>query len=273
MAELFNVNFFIVSQARPYLIPFLRSDVDGPDISSIRRSIARRGRRGAAVSSPSTLASLSAFLARVVGLEIRHRLRQLDTLRLLPLFLRRLLVDDWIPGSGSGSVTSAGGSSGIGFGAGGLGSGVGGNCITLVPRVTAGDFLRLLLETPRRDTLDAWILRGQRSVWPAVAALRVRCAVEVELERAYQRVRTLKPGRGGGGGAGGGGSGGGPRGRGPAPIPGAQEGTTMNSLRTAANDAAAADHSGVAGTGAGTTVGPTQRRRWTDGQIEEGHAE
>ncbi|CRK38010.1 hypothetical protein BN1708_007616, partial [Verticillium longisporum] len=48
--------------------------------------------------------------------------------------------------------------------------------------------------TPTRETLDYWILRGERSVWPAVAALRVRCAVENELDRSYQKVRRFKAG-------------------------------------------------------------------------------
>lgn len=65
--------------------------------------------------------------------------------------------------------------------------------MTLVPEVTAGDFVRLL-ETPTRETLDYWISRGERSVWPAVAALRIRCAVENELDRSYQTVRRLKAG-------------------------------------------------------------------------------
>ena len=62
-----------------------------------------------------------------------------------------------------------------------------------MPEVTAGDFVRLL-ETPTRETLEYWIFRGERSVWPAVAALRIRCAVETELDRAYQQARRLKAG-------------------------------------------------------------------------------
>jgi hypothetical protein len=65
--------------------------------------------------------------------------------------------------------------------------------IRVVPEVTAGDFVRLL-ETPTRETVNYWILRGERSVWPAVAALRIRCAVENELDRSYQVVRKLKAG-------------------------------------------------------------------------------
>jgi TAG lipase/lysophosphatidylethanolamine acyltransferase len=101
----------------------------------------------------------------MVGLEVRHRLRQLDTLRLLPASIRRFLVDEQIPAAS----------------------------MTLVPDVGAGDFIRLL-ETPTRDTVNYWILRGERSVWPAVAALRIRCMVENELDRSYQVIRKLKAG-------------------------------------------------------------------------------
>lgn len=149
IAELFNVNHFIVSQARPYLIPFLQSDMHGPSLLETR----------------STTTSITAFLVRMVGLEVRHRLRQLDTLGLLPTGIRRFLVDERVPGAS----------------------------VMLVPEVTAGDFIRLL-ETPTRDTLDYWILRGERSVWPAVSAVRIRCAIETELDRAYQMARRLKAG-------------------------------------------------------------------------------
>lgn len=143
------MNHFIVSQARPYLIPFLQSDMHGPSL----------------LETHNKAATVRSFLVRMVGLELRHRLRQLDTLHVLPTGIRRFLVDETVPGTS----------------------------MTLVPEVTAGDFVRLL-ETPTRETLDYWILRGERSVWPAVAALKIRCAVETELDRAYQQVRRLKAG-------------------------------------------------------------------------------
>lgn len=117
------------------------------------------------VETRSKATQLSAFLVRMVGLELRHRLRQLDTLRVLPSSIRRFLVDEQVPGAS----------------------------MTLVPEVSAGDFIRLL-ETPTKQTLHYWILRGERSVWPAVAALRIRCTVENELDRSYQVVRKLKAG-------------------------------------------------------------------------------
>ncbi|KAI1414719.1 hypothetical protein F5Y13DRAFT_14075 [Hypoxylon sp. FL1857] len=150
VAQLFNVNHFIVSQARPYLIPFLESDMHGPSLFTARHKRSQ----------------ITGHLFRVVGLELRHRLRQLDTLGLLPPGIRRFLVDEEVPS---------------------------GSSMTLVPEVTARDFARLL-ETPTRETLDYWIARGERSVWPAVCALTVRCAVEYEIECAYQRARSLKAG-------------------------------------------------------------------------------
>lgn len=149
-AQLFNVNHFIVSQARPYLIPFLESDMHGPSLMQTAHH--RR-------------AQLTGHLFRIVGLELRHRLRQLDILGLLPAGIRRFLVDEEVPAAS----------------------------VTLVPQVALRDFARLL-ETPTRETLDHWILRGERSVWPAVCALKIRCAVEYDIEGAYQRARSLKAG-------------------------------------------------------------------------------
>ncbi|KAK4105800.1 hypothetical protein N658DRAFT_463475 [Parathielavia hyrcaniae] len=148
VASLFNVNHYIVSQARPYLIPFLQSDMHGPSVL---------GRR-------NKLTEAKAFTMHMIGFEMRHRLRQLDRLHLLPPSIRRFLVDENIPGGAS---------------------------LTLVPQISLRDFVRLL-ETPTKETLEYWILRGERSVWPAVAALRVRCAIEMELDRSYQDVKRFK---------------------------------------------------------------------------------
>jgi TAG lipase/lysophosphatidylethanolamine acyltransferase len=149
IAELFNVNHFIVSQARPYLVPFLQSDMHGPS------PLYTRGGR----------TSLTGGLLRLMTMEIHHRLQQLDSLGLLPLSIRRFLVDEHIPAAS----------------------------VTLVPELSASDFGRLL-ETPTQASLDYWILRGEKSVWPAVGALKVRCAIESELDRGYQFVRRRKAG-------------------------------------------------------------------------------
>ncbi|KXX82853.1 Lipase 4 [Madurella mycetomatis] len=149
VAELFNVNHFIVSQARPYLIPFLQSDMHGPTL----------------VETRSKISATTGLFVRMAGLEVRHQLRQLDTLGFLPLSIRRFLVDERVPCAS----------------------------MTLVPNVSVADFSRLL-ETPTKETVEYWILKGERSVWPAMSALKVRCAIEMELDRAYQDVRRLKAG-------------------------------------------------------------------------------
>ncbi|KAF2804791.1 uncharacterized protein BDZ99DRAFT_467050 [Mytilinidion resinicola] len=146
IAELFNVNHFIVSQARPYLAPFLRSDLHHPNPRQDGKW------------------SLSMPILRLIVMEIQHRLNQLDEIGWLPINIRRFLLDENVPGAS----------------------------LTLVPELTPGDFIKLL-ENPTRESLEYWIHRGERSVWPAVGALKVRCAIEVELDRGYQLVRRRKP--------------------------------------------------------------------------------
>jgi len=146
IAELFNVNHFTVSQARPYLAPFLRSDMHHPN------------------PKQDIKYTLSMPILRLMALEIQHRLLQLDSLGCLPTSIRRFLLDENIPAAS----------------------------LTLVPELTPTDFIRLL-ENPTRESIEYWILRGERSVWPAVCALKVRCVIEVELDRGYQVVRRRKP--------------------------------------------------------------------------------
>lgn len=146
IAELFNVNHFIVSQARPYLAPFLRSDLHHPNPK-------QNGRKH----------QFSMPILRIIVMEIQHRLNQLNELGVLPPSIRRFLLDEKVPGQS----------------------------LTLVPELTPKDFFRLL-ENPTKDAVDYWIRRGERSVWPAVGALKVRCAVEVELDRGYQLVRRRR---------------------------------------------------------------------------------
>ncbi|KAJ5212672.1 uncharacterized protein N7498_004318 [Penicillium cinerascens] len=146
IAELFNVNHFVVSQARPYLIPFLRSELNLLD----RRQTGWH--------------NISRSLMRLVLVELRHRLRQLDYIGLLPAAVSRLMIDETIPGPN----------------------------LTLVPDLSFKDISKLFQQqTP--EHLAEWILKGERGVWPAVSALKVREAVEIELDRGYQLVRRRRP--------------------------------------------------------------------------------
>lgn len=147
IAELFNVNHFIVSQAWPYLIPFVRSELNLLD----------RWQGGQW--------NITRALMRLVTVEIRHRLRQLDYIGLLPQSLGRILIDETIPGSN----------------------------LTLVPDLSLKDFIKVFQKSSE-EGLASWTLKGERGVWPAISALKVRCAVEIELDKGYQIVRRRRPG-------------------------------------------------------------------------------
>lgn len=78
--QIFNVNHFIVSQARPYIAPFLRSNLQRPDIQQ------------------SMIETVLSYSIRILAMEIAFRLRQLDRFGLVPRSIRRLLFDETIPG-------------------------------------------------------------------------------------------------------------------------------------------------------------------------------
>jgi TAG lipase/lysophosphatidylethanolamine acyltransferase len=136
LGELFNVNHFVISQARPYIAPFLY-----PTLRIFKTSF-------------------SAFFTRWILQECQLRLRQLDILGVLNPGIKRLLMDEIVPGPS----------------------------LTLVPEIRLSDWARLL-RNPTKAEIDHWIERGERSVWPNVVQLWVRLGVEIEMEIGYQRIR------------------------------------------------------------------------------------
>ncbi len=146
MAQLFNVNHFIVSQARPYLVPFLQSSMHSPDLR--RRTTGWLSRLARAALVHATLL-------------VQHHAREIARLGYLPVLARRLFLDEALPTGGS---------------------------ILLVPRVPLRDYLGLL-DSPTKESLQYWIRRGEQCVWPAVAALKIRCSVELALNDAYTATR------------------------------------------------------------------------------------
>ncbi|KAF3913355.1 hypothetical protein ABW20_dc0105498 [Dactylellina cionopaga] len=138
VAELFNVNHFIISQARPYIAPFI---------------------------SPAHTHSTSSSFYKLLGLEVRHRLQQIDMLGLLPAGIRKFLIDEVVPGS----------------------------TITVVPDLSWADF-EMLVENPNRERVGYWVVKGEKSVWPMVGEVEVRCGIEFCLERLWEEVRSRQPG-------------------------------------------------------------------------------
>ncbi|EME88275.1 uncharacterized protein MYCFIDRAFT_159511 [Pseudocercospora fijiensis CIRAD86] len=142
LRQLFNVEHFIISQARPYIAPFSR-----PSLPYLRGK--RQDRR---------------WIPHVVGLWIRALLVSLDFLNVLPERLHRILSDETI---GTG------------------------NNITLVPEITFRDWPRLL-QNPKQDLIDTWLLKGERAVWPSICALRIRMTVELELQECWDELRQRR---------------------------------------------------------------------------------
>jgi len=136
LGELFNVDHFVISQARPYIVPFLY-----PTLRFFKTSFL-------------------AFFTRFILAEFQHRLRQLDILGALKPGIKRLLMDEIVPGPS----------------------------LTLVPEIRLSDWVRLL-RNPTKAEIDHWIERGERSVWPNVVQIWIRIGVELALEKAYQQVR------------------------------------------------------------------------------------
>ncbi len=119
------------------------------------------------VRAEQNYAGHSTFINTLIRLwsgEVFHMLNQLNSFGWLPTPLCRLLMDETIPSNSRGAK------------------------ISLTPDLTFKDLLALF-DTPTEHLLDEWIMRGERSVWPAVPELRVRCGIEFELERAYESVR------------------------------------------------------------------------------------
>lgn len=145
LKQLFNIDHFIISQARPYIAPFI-----APSLPYIRK--------------PNQHTSFLPSFTSLLTEGIKHSLLLADILGLLPDPLRRVLSDETVP--------TAGGS----------------DSLTLVPEVSLSDWRRLL-KNPSREELHFWIVRGQRSVWPALCALKMRCCLEFALDQAYESLR------------------------------------------------------------------------------------
>lgn len=148
LKQLFNVDHFIISQARPYIAPFV-----SPSLSYTRKP------------KTSTQKSLQYLLSLVHFTDLlKQVLINADIWGVLPDSLRRVLSDETVKG----------------------------HSLTLVPELEFKDWWRLL-KNPTKEEVDFWIMRGERSVWPALCALKVRCLIEISLDQEYQKVHRRRP--------------------------------------------------------------------------------
>ncbi|ROV92825.1 hypothetical protein VPNG_09099 [Cytospora leucostoma] len=153
LAEMFNVNHFIVSQVNPHVIPFLAKD----DRHYSEDDDARAG-----LFSSSHDSSLTTTLTTLAKDEVLHRLHFLAELGVFPTAVTKLR-----------SVLSQRYSGDI----------------TILPEPNVQDITRVL-KNPTVDFMKRAMLAGERATWPKLSRIRDRCAVELAIDRSIQVLRA-----------------------------------------------------------------------------------
>ena len=151
LAEMFNVNHFIVSQVNPHVVPFLVKEED---------SIAQQTQ-----SSGSTIMSAPSWLYTVTHLakgEALHRMHSVAELGIFPNMLTKAV-----------SVLSQKYSGDI----------------TILPEISYADFPRML-SNPSPEFMRQAMLCGERATWPKLSRIRNHCAIELALDDAVQKLRA-----------------------------------------------------------------------------------
>lgn len=152
LAEMFNVNHFIVSQVNPHVVPFLSKDDHlSPDASE----------RPKASSHPDEMDWVYT-LTTLAKEEAMHRLQFLAEMGIFPNLatkFRSILSQRY-----SGDIT-------------------------ILPEMALHDLPRLLAN-PTSDFMLRSCLAGERATWPKLSRVRDRCAIELALDRAVHRLRA-----------------------------------------------------------------------------------
>ncbi|KAL8997938.1 MAG: hypothetical protein Q9169_002931 [Polycauliona sp. 2 TL-2023] len=151
LAEMFNVNHFIVSQVNPHVVPFLLKEED---------SITQEAQQSTASSpsGPSWLHSAT-HLAKDEAL---HRMRTMAEISIFPNALTKAI-----------SVLSQKYSGDI----------------TIFPEISYNDFPRML-SNPTPELMTTAMLCGERATWPKLSRIRNHCAIELALDDAVQKLRA-----------------------------------------------------------------------------------
>lgn len=153
LAEMFNVNHFIVSQVNPHVVPFLaKDDRLYPDLDGSRSE----------VFGGSQSSSLTTTVTALAKDEALHRLHFLAELGIFPTAVTKLL-----------SVLSQKYSGDI----------------TILPEFNAHDLPRIL-KNPTIEFMERATLSGERATWPKLSRIRDRCAVELAIDRSIQILRA-----------------------------------------------------------------------------------
>ncbi|KAF4983540.1 hypothetical protein FZEAL_1075 [Fusarium zealandicum] len=152
LAEMFNVNHFIVSQVNPHVVPFLAKD----DHLSPQRKPDHGHQAGAdEFDWVYTMTSL----ARDEALHRLHFLAELGIMPNIATKFRSVLSQKY-----SGDIN-------------------------ILPEMSINDLPRLM-RNPSPEFMMRACLMGERATWPKLSRIRDRCAIELALDRAVHRLRA-----------------------------------------------------------------------------------
>lgn len=151
LAEMFNVNHFIVSQVNPHVVPFLVKDEDAIGEEDRRSS-------GTILPGPTWFSNFS----RLAKSEALHRMQIVAEMGIFPNILTKTV-----------SVLSQKYSGDI----------------TIFPEISYGDFPRML-SNPTSAFMQRAMLGGERATWPKMSIIKNHCAIELALDDAVQKLRA-----------------------------------------------------------------------------------
>lgn len=182
LTELFNVNHFVISLARPYLAPLISNDLkhyneygrtkyrrvpsnneEYNDSNDLNQSSRLNGSEAYTKDAGYTLIK---HIKNIIGMEIQHRLEVMDKLGILSDTIKRFCIDE--KPSYPQSLANI-------------------REITIVPelRYLLRDFGRVFDVHKTMENIPYWILVGERSVWPLFPLLWTRCSIEFALDDLY----------------------------------------------------------------------------------------
>ncbi|KIW01531.1 uncharacterized protein PV09_07009 [Verruconis gallopava] len=150
LAEMFNVNHFIVSQVNPHVVPFLSRDL---------------------LASPTELASPSAVnagpgwlhtMADLARGEALHRMHVLAEFGVFPNYFTK--AQSVLSQKYSGDIT-------------------------ILPEISYAHFPKILQNPTAEFMLEA-MLSGERATWPKLSRIQNHCAIELALDQAISLLRS-----------------------------------------------------------------------------------
>ncbi|KAK8165195.1 acyl transferase/acyl hydrolase/lysophospholipase [Phyllosticta citrichinensis] len=151
LAEMFNVNHFIVSQVNPHVVPFLEKEEGANPAETLSAT-------SAFASGPNWLHSL----ANLAKGEAQYRLHALAEMGFMPNYCTkaRSILSQRYSGD-----------------------------ITIFPAISYSQFPKIL-SNPSTEFMQQALICGERATWPKLSRVQNHCAIELALDNAVQALRA-----------------------------------------------------------------------------------